>query len=56
MDLVRVVIVSDIRGFMNTLQIILLTTIIILLPIPIYLIATFDPSGPSSRDKDGYKK
>jgi hypothetical protein len=41
---------------MNTLQTILVTLIVILIPVAIYLIATFDPSGPSSRDKDGYKK
>jgi hypothetical protein len=31
-------------------------SIVFLIPVAIYLLATVDPTGPNSRDENGYKK
>lgn len=48
--------IDDINEIVYMVQYFCVVGILCLIPLGIYLIATFDPSGPSSRDKDGYKK
>jgi hypothetical protein len=48
--------IDDINEIVYMVQYFCVVSILFLIPIGIYLIATFDPDGPSSIDDNGYKK